>query len=239
MASGSNHGTSTGRSSHGADQDTYDPQHWGVRNIAARDGYDAGDGYMIPAPQLWNQPATSDQRSSGYQSNQHQRPRRRDSTLDSESDEEDDYNDRRGRSSRGLRKYKSFEQRRYYDDEDEDDRDRGGDRGRDRNQNRGSLMRRSMSQLRTTIKDAFGGDEEEDGAGNSQTKKLAATLSGAVVGGLAGRQARKDHWVPAAIGAFIGGFAARELEKQYYRRKDTKREDPYEGRSKSRSRSRG
>jgi hypothetical protein len=222
MSSGTHRAASTGRSGRGVDNDTYDPQQWSMRKIAGRDGYESRDGYN---------PNTN---SSGYGSGAYQRPIRRDEYADSESEDEE-YD--RPRRERGLRKYKSFDTRRYNDDEDDNE-------GQDSQpKDRGTMMRRSMSRLRTTVKDALGGNEEEDGENNTQTKKWAATVGGAIAGGLAGRRVQKDHWVPAAMGAFLGGFAARELEKTYYRRQDKGREgeEPYEGRrshSDSRSRSR-
>jgi len=57
-------------------------------------------------------------------------------------------------------------------------------------------------------------------------------MAGAVAGGFAARQAKKDHWVPTALGAFIGGFTAREAEKTWYKRKEREREreEAWEGR---------
>ncbi|KAF2434188.1 hypothetical protein EJ08DRAFT_693735 [Tothia fuscella] len=74
----------------------------------------------------------------------------------------------------------------------------------------------------------------DDGAGNDATKKWAATIAGAAAGGLAGRQAKKEHWVPAAMGALIGGFVAREGEKEFYRRKERQDLEKHKMRSSSR-----
>ena len=89
-----------------------------------------------------------------------------------------------------------------------------------------------------------------DDGGNSEMKKMAATIAGALVGGLAARKYRRDGgWMPAAIGAVAGGLAAREGEKMFYSKRKGRREDggrreeaPYEagGRmSGDRDRSRG
>ncbi len=179
--------TSSGRSGAGVDNDTYDPSQWGMRKLAGQDGYDAGDGYMMPQqPQLWSQQPPTDQRSPRG-SHQYQRPRRRDSSLSTETgDDDDDYNERTGRrraSGAGAlqRRHRSYDGRRDEDDED----------GRGRGREAGGLVRRSMSRLRTTAKDLLGGEDGEDGRENTEAKKWAVTVAGAVVGGWrGGRRAR-------------------------------------------------
>jgi hypothetical protein len=63
-------------------------------------------------------------------------------------------------------------------------------------------------------------DGHHDGAGNDDMKKWAATIAGAAAGGYAGHKAKKDNWLPAAVGAIVGGLVAREAEKQVYKRKE-------------------
>ena len=54
---------------------------------------------------------------------------------------------------------------------------------------------------------------------------MAATIAGAAIGGFTGHKAKRDNWVPAAIGAVVGGLVAREGEKEFYKRKEYKKEE--------------
>jgi hypothetical protein len=250
----------SGRSGHGVDNDTYEPQVAGMRNLAGHDGYDPGDGYIQPVPQLNSAHSRGSDASDFYDKqsgSSYPRQRRRSSVAGAD---EYYYYQRRGGDARD-RGYGDGGQRRsshdiprsrdyMYDKEDDsesdtdvDDYDKSSRRGRrrsdSRGRNAGGKLSRSVSRVRNKLKEALGGDEQDDGEGNSQAKKWVATLAGAVAGGFAGRKYSKEHWVPAAIGAFAGGFAAREAEKTFFRHRDEKEKEEgqaWGGRDRSRSR---
>jgi hypothetical protein len=90
------------------------------------------------------------------------------------------------------------------------------------------VLKRSLSNVRTTFTDMFV-DDNNKRTGNSEMKKWGATLAGAMAGGLAMQQVGRrmeggEHWARTAVGAVVGGLASRELEKAWYNKKAKKRE---------------
>jgi hypothetical protein len=252
--------------------------HGGIRNIPPGEIYDAGDGYILPNPQLF-----PNQRSSGYGSgggasarSGDTRARRRGPTFqDNRNIDEDDESDtasdddgwnsddgrgQRYRGDRGRRVPHTIHRRSvrkeygppirgrsaddgrpsnrrsrdpfYYrdgPDGDSDDDRSPSPRGRRSSVSGMALIRRpSIAGIRQKVGDLMW-DSDNEKTGNSELKKLGATMAGALAGGLAAQQAGKkygrDHWVPTALGAFMGGFTAREAEKFWYKRKATKDEE--------------
>jgi hypothetical protein len=127
------------------------------------------------------------------------------------------YSDPKSRSYNDLRETQDDD--RYYEDDKRSRRTRSKGRSgsRERSKSRGRSEKNFLTQ--------------ENEEGNTELKKWGATLAGAAVGAYAGRTAKKDHWVPAAIGAVVGGLVAREAEKEFVKRKHEKqarRESEYE-----------
>lgn len=187
-------------------QDRYEPQQYGMRDNAARDGYQ-NDGYA----QDYADGRRGQQQYIDY-------PR--------QQSYGGGYSDARSRSYNDLSDtVRDDREDRYYDDEPDDRQSRSG-RSKDRD--------RSRSKSRTGSRLSFLQGEDEDG--NTELKKWGATLAGAVVGGIAGRTAtgksgKKDNWVPTAIGAVVGGLVAREAEKGFVKRqheKQLRRESEYD-----------
>jgi hypothetical protein len=255
------------RSGRGVDNDTFEPTHPGMQNIAARDGYDAGDGYMLPNPQLWTNSQSSSYggQNSGRANGNGGRRRNVEREDQYDSEDSEDLEDGDGgyrRRSQHSSKYPSGMRRRSfgdarptrrgYEDDYDSGSDGGGDRGRHTSNALALARRRSMSKIRQTMHDVLNNSDDEK-TGNTQIKKWGATVAGALVGGLAAQQVgkrtgRDNHWVPTTLGAFIGGFTAREAEKAWFEKKAAKREeqesdedddDDVGGRRRRRSRSQG
>jgi hypothetical protein len=192
------------------------------RNGKRADGYEAVGNAMVRQHSV-------DSRHSRSQS----RGRRRSSQSDYYSRGSSEYSDDEGyHHGKGVVSRRSSHHR-------SPSRDRSLSRGR-----RGSgasahsshalVLKRSLSNMRTSFQGAFVDEHNNKRTGNSEVKKWGATFAGAMAGGLAMQQISKkmeggEHWARTAVGAFIGGFASRELEKAWYNKQAKKREHMEKG----------
>jgi hypothetical protein len=126
------------------------------------------------------------------------------------------YDDRLDARSRQVGRARSTGARyrdddRYYDDHgyDRDDRDRHG--------------RRRRSRSRSNSRDRYGHHDKKD-------HHLAASVAGAVAGGLIGREASKGDWKSTVAGAVVGALGANAAERTWeaHQRKDKRQEDNWE-----------
>jgi len=220
-----------GGGGHNGYGDTYEPQQYGMRNIAGRDGYavSGSDGYD------YNDKNYERRRDSsvGAADNYYRRTTTRGGSWGDpgEHHRERPYEgDRRARGRRPSQYSNDYDSPYSSDDNGEYAIERSSDRrGRARShshsvekQQNKQKRGRSLSTVGRRLSSYFGPDEHHDGEGNTEGRKWGATLAGALAGGLVGKTAKKDHWVPAALGALIGGFTAREAEKTYYRRREVR-----------------
>jgi len=222
----------------------------GTRRIPHDGPYDGGDGYQFVEPQLRDRSVRSDTYPNPN-SDAVFRRRSSASYLPDDRyyrDEPPSYS-RRYRST-GGRNTRSQEDLPRYRDRDGGYDSYSSDDDDDRHYESRQKSLGPVGKIQQHLTDAFSLDDHDDGTHNTQAKKWGATIAGAAVGAVGGRTAKKEHWVPAALGAIVGGMVAREAEKAYYRRKDKvgggreDREEPYGaddgGRGgKSRSRSQG
>jgi len=191
-------GTSRRRSS-GTAQDTYEPQQYGARGYAARDGYQ-NDGYA----QSYAESKKEQQQYLDFPRQQQPYP--------------GGSGDGRSRSYNDLRD--SVRDDRSYDDE-RDDRRSGRGKSRDRE--------RSRSRSRAGSRLSYFQDEDADGNTELKKwgATLAGAVAGGFAGrtmatNISGKSDKKENWVPTAIGAVLGGFAAREAEKEIVKRRHEK-----------------
>jgi len=244
--------SSGNRSGRGVDNEAFDPQIGGTRNNIAHDGYDAGDGYMMPThpPFPPSQPSTygdASARSRGNRRSRHFDDSESDTTDDDLSEAEDGRHGNTRAYKRKTKRYIPDTRRRSMDDtresrfrdpwynhDSDTDSDRSPsprDRGRHSTSQALATRRRSLSQkVRRKMSGVFATKENNERTGNSEVKKWGATFAGAVAGGFAAQEAgrrtgKHTNWVPTALGAFLGGFGAREAEKFFYNRKANHEEE--------------